>query len=422
MISDRAFASDFENEVRSAYRQIKNRDIAQANLFDSDLQRIEELLVSFKPFPSGYKFENDFLIGAVDGSGMAPVVQYEDVFLYLITVGLTVHNTGTNDGRIMELKELRNQGYIPDGGRLTVAFWSSFDEDVLWQNFVDYVKRVYLINDLNNLLVPYFIDYTKGKLDSVDKILRKYGKSDISDFVISPPVHLPERILDMLRWSAEISMAKRALDSNLNLKYVILDTTLTLLFPARYDYPHLLHDYMLRDLCFRARKEGVIVMALSKSHTIPGGEKIIQLARRKYGPDAHWFCRIPGNDDPGGKLKICRKRRIPPELGVTYLFSFTSSMPAFRVDFDRRWWESKIYDNNAEKMRMNEINIFREIDFMSHDARWYGYPCPPAFAHLSCSLTREDRDLFYERVIEIGKEEGFSEESLLNPRRRIGLE
>ena len=46
--------------------------------------------------------------------------------------------------------------------------------------------------------------------------------------------------------------------------------------------------------------------------------------------------------------------------------------------------------NDPRKTRENEKALFKELEFMSRDARWYGYPVPLALAHEDCKLSHED--------------------------------
>ncbi len=50
------------------------------------------------------------------------------------------------------------------------------------------------------------------------------------------------------------------------------------------------------------------------------------------------------------------------------------------------WWEQNIYDEDPDIQRANEQAVFRDLEFISRDARWYGYPVPLAIAHEKCVL------------------------------------
>jgi hypothetical protein len=284
---------------------------------------------------------------------------------------------------------------------------------------MDYVFKLYKPETVADIVLPFFVDHFRDPEVSISEVLQTYGKNKVRDFLVIPPTYLPNRVADHLRGVAETSMGKLALGSDIPLKYLIYDTTLTLLLGS-IDYPVLMSSYLLRGTCRIAREQGTVVLGVSKTHTLPAGDKIARLARDIFGEDSHWFMRIPGEKDPRGKLRFTENRKIPPKLAVTYLFRFSDAMPVFRVDMDRLWWEEEIMDDPDGQIE-NEVKLFKEIEFISRNARWYGYPCPPAFAHVLSSVTHEERLMLEAKAIEIGKSSGFLEESLMNARRRIGL-
>ena len=51
--------------------------------------------------------------------------------------------------------------------------------------------------------------------------------------------------------------------------------------------------------------------------------------------------------------------------------------------------------------------LFKELEFMSRDARWYGYPVALALAHESCKLSHEDLGLAREVCRDVRFEMGF---------------
>lgn len=164
--------------------------------------------------------------------------------------------------------------------------------------------------------------------------------------------------------------------------------------------------FMLRELCELARQKNVILCAVSKNHTIPFAHRIAKMARDKFGEGTKWFCQLPCKDDPGGGLHIYEDRTyIPPKLAVPYLYSFSRDNRPSRIDFDRVWWLQYIFvPNDPISTRANEKALFAEIEFMSRDARWYGYPAPLALAHNSCKLSYEDLRLAREVCDDVLKE------------------
>jgi len=429
MSLERLFTREFENAIRRTLREIKTRHETLAEVrLKEDIKVIEDkLLTSFQPFPKDVVFDEDFLVGAIDGSGVSPLLRYDDVMIHLVTAYLSVHTTGTKIKAPMKKIEVEGYSPIPNGGRLIETFWFSMDEGQMWNHLEKFINRTYMVEDLNTLLYPYFRDISGRKVENIADVIELLGPkyrniTGIKDLVILPPATSVRVIHDIIREITELSLAKRVLKSNLPIKYLLLDTTMTLLIPKGVIHPNLITDYMLRDVVYEARKKGVIVVAIAKSHTIPCTSAIAKLAEAKFGKNAHWFCRLPGEEDLEGKLKILEGRRyIPPRGAVTYIFRFSSTMPVFRLDLDRKWWEKNIYSDNLDEMKENEIILFKELDFMSHDARWYGYPLPLSYAHDGCTIKDVEGMLLAEQAISIAKEEGFEEEKLITPRKLIGI-
>jgi hypothetical protein len=202
------------------------------------------------------------------------------------------------------------------------------------------------------------------------------------------------------------------LTSKLNPKYLLLDGAMTIFMHFARQYPSMPSGFMLREMCSLAREKGIILCAVSKNHTIPFAHRIAKLAQDKFGDGAKWFCHLPCKDDPGGGLHITEDRTyIPPRLAVPYLFSFTQDNRPSRIDFDRIWWlENILVRNDPIATRENEKVIFNELEFMSRDARWYGYPVALALAHESCKLSHEDLGLAREVCRDVRFEMGFGSE------------
>ncbi len=420
------FGRDFDQSLRKTLREVKVRGRDQLEKFKKDRPVLERILTSFEPFPVGHVFDEDFLVGAVDGSGVAPLLQYEDVIVHLVTANLALYDTNSRMGEPMKNIDVEGIPSIPPGGRLTEAFWLPMDESRREERFLRFVREIYDIDDVSELFYAFFSE-AEGRPISSIRELQRYPRlrkiRSIEDVVVFPPSSETSRVHDHVRYITEVALAKKTLESKLDLKYLFLDGTLSLVMEARQKYPILIQNYMVRDICARARNKGTVVAGVSKSHTIPCWGLISDLAQTQFGQHSHWFCRLPGDEGPERKkLNILRGRRqIPPTNAVTYLFRFSGDMPVLRVDFDRVWWNSNILTADEKKMKMNEAQLFKEIDFISHDARWYGYPCPLSFAHLLTTIAGEERELIIEDAITIAKEEGFDEEKLIPARGRIGI-
>jgi len=422
----RGFGKDFDRTLRQSLREIKAREECQEEMFEKDKPLFKDLITPFEPLRPGHIFEEDFLVGAVDGSGVAPLLQYEDVYIHLVTANFTLYSTNTRQGSPIKSLQISGLPPLPDGGKLTEAFWIPLDERHEKERFLSFARKVYDVKDVKEIFYAFFSEVEGRPIRSLEEIHSNpkfRGIKHLEDLVIFPPSSDVQRVQDHIRWMAEAALAKRALDSRLELKYLFLDGALTLLMREGQKYPILLPNYMIRDVCARARRKGTVVAAVSKSHSVPCWGLIADLAKSIYGVGFHWFCRLPGGEDPDGRrLRILEGRgQIPPTHGVTYLFRFSDMMPVLRVDFDKFWWEENIQSQDRRTQTEREIRLFQEIDFLSHDARWYGYPCPLSFAHTLTTIDWQGRELLIERAITIAKEEGFDEEKIVPFRSRIGI-
>ncbi len=226
-----------------------------------------------------------------------------------------------------------------------------------------------------------------------------------AQILTNPIVH------EELRKVSEYAAARQVLSSDLNPRYLLLDGGLSVFMHFIRKYPSLPSGFMLRELCALARKEGVIVCGVSKNHTIPFAHRIAKMAQDIFGEGAKWFCLLPSKEDPGGGLHITEDRTyIPPILAVPYLYSFSRDNRPSRIDFDRIWWLENVFvPNDPVATRENEKSLFCDLEFMSRDARWYGYPVPLALAHESCKLSYEDlrlaREICRDVRIEMGLEQ-----------------
>lgn len=413
-------SESFEQTVRRALREIKLREKSKKGQLKDDLPLLKKMLTSFQPLNT---LKEDFLVGGVDGSGIPPLLRYDDIMIHIITANLAVHNTGSNTDQIMHHVPLTGFPPIPEGGRLIEAFWISMENNLTWKYIEEFVKRVYVVKNINEVLFPLFGDVTGTQVSSFKDIAKLGLRIDsLENIATLPPASDSRHIHDLMRSITEFALAKRAIESNLTLKYLLIDTSLTLLIPKGRKYSRLIEDYLKRDLCMRARKKGTILLAISKTHTLPCASSIADLAEEEFGKDALWFCRMTGDEDPEGRLSILRDRHyVPPIAAVTYIFRFSRDSPIFRIDLDRNWWKDNIYNEKIQDMKKNEIKLFSEIEYISRDARWFGYPIPLSFAHINCKVSREVASLMIERAISIAKEEGFDDEKLIDPRSRIGL-
>ncbi|MEM2143059.1 MAG: hypothetical protein QXQ81_07385, partial [Candidatus Thorarchaeota archaeon] len=249
-------------------------------------------------------------------------------------------------------------------------------------------------------------------------------RPDTMEDLISRPWSLSHSMIhDELRRVSELAAARRAIMSTMKPKYLMLDGSMSVFLDPHDKLPLMPSGFMLRELSSLARKENVILCAVSKRHTIPFAHKIAQLAADRFGKNSKWFCFLPGNEDPGGVLHIYEEHAyIPPYLAVPYLFSFSATNRPSRIDFDRLWWKKNIFvEGDADATRENEMSLFRDLEFMSRDARWYGYPVALALAHETCKVSFSDIQLAREICSDVLHELGLDSRIANEPREDYGL-
>lgn len=415
-----AVSESFDRKVRNALREIKLRERSKKTELNQDLPVLKKILTPLQPINA---VKEDFLIGGVDGSGVPPLLRYDDIMIHIITANLAVYNTSARTDQIIKHVPLTDSSPIPDRGQLIEAFWISMENSLTWRYIEEFIKRIYMLKNVNELLFPLFGDVAGAQVSSLKDIAKLgFRITSLEQIATLPSASDILHIHDLMRSITEFALARRAIESNLSLKYLFIDTSLTLLIPKGRKYSRLIDDYLKRDLCKRAKERDTILLWVSKTHTIPCASLIADLAEKEFGKDALWFCRITGDEDPEGRLSILRDRHyVPPVAAVTYIFRFSRDSPIFRLDLDRNWWKENMYDEKATSMKENEKRLFGEIEYISRDARWFGYPAPLSFAHINCRVSKEEASLMIERAISIAKEEGFDDEKLIDPRSRIGL-
>jgi hypothetical protein len=414
---EKILTKGFRRLLKATFDDIKNQqDRRDEEEFAKDETRIkEELLDTVDPYTADVVLEEDFVVGAVDGSGNSNLVTLDDIRVHLLSSSTILLNTNTAEGQLFEPLEREDvEAEIGEQPHLD-SHWHSGVRGDAHEKLAESLESIYPVKDTTDIVLPFFRDYTNGSINSTSDIGKslEYGKyvKDLREIkrlisrqqlLTNPVVH------DELRTVTELAAVRRVLESNLEPKYLLIDGALSIFMHFVRKYPSMPSGFMLRDICSLARKKGVIVAAVSKNHTIPFAHRIAKMARDIFGEHAKWFCQLPSADDPGGGLHIYEDRTyIPPTLAVPYLFSFSRDNRPSRVDFDRIWWREKIYvPNNPTETRENEKNLFRDLEFMSRDARWYGYPVALGLAHDTCKMSYEDLRLAREIVNDLLREMG----------------
>ncbi|MHA2139904.1 MAG: hypothetical protein ACXADF_00130 [Candidatus Thorarchaeota archaeon] len=413
---EKILTNKFREILRLVFADISNQlDRRDAEEFSEDEVRLkEQLLDTVEPYPPDTLLEEDFLVAAVDGSGTDNLVLLDDVRVHLLSTATVVIDTNTRSEKLFnpistEALESRlgSQPHLD-------AHWHSGVRNDARRKMAETLESIYPLKDVVDIILPFFRDDTKGEISSIsdftgtdyEKHLPELREIELlisrAQILTNPVVH------DELRKVSEYAAARNILTSDIRPKYLLLDGALSIFMHFVKKYPSMPSGFMLRELASLARKEGVVLCAVSKNHTIPFAHRIAKMAQDIFGESAKWFCQLPCKDDPGGGLHITEDRTyIPPRLAVPYLFSFSQDNRPSRIDFDRVWWlENVLVRSDPLATRQNEKSLFRDLEFMSRDARWYGYPVPLALAHEACKLSYEDLRLAREICRDVRREIG----------------
>jgi hypothetical protein len=414
---EKILTEKFRRTLEATFKDIESQqDRRDEEEFKQDEVRIkEELLDTFDCYPSDAVLDQDFLVAAVDGSGNSNLVTLDDIRVHLVTTATIVLETNTAAGSPFEpVSRSSLESEIGEQPNID-SHWHSGVRGDAKEKLAQSLENIYPVSDMGELVLPFFRDYTEGALKTKSDIAKspEYGKSvkhlksmdrliSREQILTNPAVH------EELRTVKEYAAARELLASRICPKYLLLDGAMSIFVHSVRKYPSMPSGFMLRELCSLARERGVIVCAVSKNHTIPFAHRIAKMARDKFGDGTKWFCHLPSKDDPGGGLHIYEDRTyIPPVLAVPYLFCFSSDNRPSRVDFDRVWWRDNIYvKDDPAATRRNERAIFSDLEFMSRDARWYGYPVALGLAHETCKLSYEDVRLAREIVEDILRSQG----------------
>ncbi|MHA1740981.1 MAG: hypothetical protein ACTSVD_02690 [Candidatus Thorarchaeota archaeon] len=396
---ERILSRNFRKTLRAIFRDISTYQKREENerLKLDEARIMRDLSESIIPHPTNQPLEEDYLVAAIDGSGSPDFVVINDIRIHLFTSATVVFHTGTRDGRLfheinpVELSEALGTGQP----RIDFHWHTGVKEDTLTK-VAETIAHFYPVK-FEDLILPFFRDWLgQDDLNSFENLGEtEYGPyvnelSDLRSLLSRAPALTNAAIHDELRKVFEYDAARRLIESKFKPRYLLLDGSLSIFTHLMRKYPTMPSGFILRHLLELARKKGVIVCAISKNHTVPAAHQIARAVRKKSG-GSKWFCFLPSKREPGGELHIYENRTyIPPILAVSYLFSFSDENRPSRVDFDRVWWEKHVLDTDSETMKEKAKLVFRDLEFMSRDARWYGYPVPLGVAHERCVLRRDD--------------------------------
>jgi hypothetical protein len=362
-------------------------------------EEVKGILDCVRAYGHTTRLAEEFVMGAVDGSGEYPLLQQDDVFMHFLSVARTCYATASDRQHKMAA--------LSEGNELFVTL-------VNLQDDLKAIRRTYqgLVDELTGLNLKQLVEGS----DYVS-VFQRFGRGKLTAGGVTWPNVALARASQvathgyLIRSLGEIGMGIRLLAQRP--KYLLLDTTLGYFLLGESIYlPELLKRYLIT----RAQGTGTCVLGLSKSHNIPNGDLIGRLVKEKLGHDGHWFLRLPSPDLGEEPWKFLSDREVPPKLGITYLFKFHGTSFPMRLDVDAGWWQNHLAGDEAAERR-----LFEDLDFTCHDVRSYGYPYPLQAAHRRSALTKQERRAVKDIVLQNAQNEGLLRGAFLGERDAEGV-
>lgn len=395
------FRSDVVDKIKDVVEDIHTWNINDKTS-SSEIEELSEFVQGFEHCPIP---DHPFLIGGADGSGDFPCVCYGDSVVYLVTAmsrlyaatpnGLTEKNVSNND--IVDFL------WLPEDRAKARSQYLSFFAELVGES----IEHICEESDYYQL--------TKRYIGSVPSPI------DLIDTLITPPTHEANNISIQLLNTAEagaLVRLMRFLDTsreNDEPIYILEDTTMAL--PLVTSKSTLFFEIAKRYACKIGRDAGIMYATISKSHNMPHMDLIEDMVKKKIPSGEHWFMRLPVSEKSIGdrKLAFLGTRAIPPVGAVTYLFKFHRTTQPMRLDMDFEFWKNNVWSENKELMSTRERQIFRDLDFASHDQRCYGYPYPIKACHDMVSLTKEERVAMRKQIIDEAVKAGLNRKKFVDP-------
>jgi len=339
-------------------------------------------------------------VAGVDGSGDFPALAYSDSFVYIsVATGALFVDDAVSGLREVPLgiPSLAEFTWLPGSQAAAAPLWDEAFAALAGLPVAEVVEQ----SDYRALKTA-----ASGRPQRVSALVSKLLRPKASD---------AGNVAIQLRSTAEAGAALRVIGSDHRLDVVLLDGTLSLPMVAR-DADSLFHEHLKRLCAVRAREKGAALVAISKSHGLPGVEEIERIAGDVVGAGArdaeHWFLRVPSPNE-GWQLPLTDGRRIPPDGAVTYLVRFHRTTPVLRVDIDAGYWTERVGEASGESDR--EEQFFERLDYCTHDQRAFGYPYPVKASHDRASLTEAERVALRKQVIDAAVASGMSRRLFRDP-------
>lgn len=398
------FRSDVINKLRTAVEDIHSWNIKEKVSSDE----IEKLSKYVQGFEHCSVPDHRFLIGGADGSGDFPCVCYGDSVIYLVTAMSRIYEalpTGLKEKNVTN-NEIVDFLWLPEDNTKAREQYLDFFAQLMGEP----IKDICIKSDYYQLAKSH-----GGGVPS---------PIDLVDNLITPGAHESDNIGIQLLNTAESSVLirlMRSLHGNREAEepiYLLEDSTMAL--PLVSSKSTLFFEITKRYACISGRESGIIYMTISKSHNMPKMDQIEDMIKEKVPSGEHWFMRLPVKQIGEDKPSFLGTRTIPPVGAVSYLFRFHNTTQPMRLDMDYEFWIKNIWNEDIEVMRAKEIQIFRDLDFASHDQRCYGYPYPIKACHDMVSLTKEERVAMRKQIVDEAVKAGLKRKNFIDPSIQTG--
>ncbi len=438
------FDSTLQSEFARIYKKFKNIEQDSDKEYQTDLTYILQNIQQFEPLKSVTEHQN-FNVASVDGSGTDTLISLNDIAIHLFTAAYAADRTLFEEGTTSEIQCNLGLCGQPNGFTRFVLLREN-EKAEAWEEFKEFVHYNYgdsLHEIVVRVLTEMVLDAYKEKGITPPKHLKripittdilladakkagltfKINKLENFDSWMVSAGGIQQRgWFEQFREVAEYALVKELLGSDPHFKYIFLDGSMNLLITQNQDQPRLAPNYLLRDLCLKALEKDTCLIAVSKTTSFPFLYRIANDIETAIGGEKKWFIRIPNPFSQNITLNILKnKPNIPPRDAATYLFHFSSEVPILRIDFDLKWWNTNIKNTNLQIQKQREKELFKEIDWLARDVRYYGYFFDLALSHTESLVKFADRDLIAERLIEYFVEQGENPQMFIHPRKRLGL-
>jgi hypothetical protein len=324
---------------------------------------------------------------SVGSGGDFPSISYGDSVIYATVARATTYETDTKSG-------LREIGPPP-----TPIFYFTLvaDDDVTRYEALDKTFAALAGKTITEVIEES--DYRELK---AAQSRRASSVEVLSRSLIRPHAADSGNLGIQLRATSELGALLALLRGDTEFNYALIDGTLSLPLVGKPDVS-LFYEHLKRLCCVEARKRGIALFTFSRSHGIHPLEWLEEIAQIEVGggtKNQHWYLRLPVPGLDSWETTLTQKRRLPPPGAVTYLIRFHRTTPTMRLDMDREFWLQFVRGTSEAKTRANEKRIFEDLDYLTHDQRYYGYPYPIRAAHRRATLTKLERKALRKQIIE----------------------